>query len=161
MAGLFLSGAAALTAGVLKWGSRKAELEAYSLAASDYARQAAFTAAAQQRQAEYLFKTAAERTRDLYETYAQTAGSQKVASAAAGADASSGTVQQLLKSSRLNALLDQRRVQSSLDDSLYENSLAAAEKIYALNESAAEQRKAAKRRGSWWNVGRDIFSLLS
>ena len=35
MAGLFLSGAAALTAGVLKWGSRKAELEAYSLAASD------------------------------------------------------------------------------------------------------------------------------
>ena len=32
MAGLFLSGAAALTAGVLKWGSRKAELEAYSLA---------------------------------------------------------------------------------------------------------------------------------
>lgn len=36
MAGLFLSGAAALTAGVLKWGSRKAELEAYSLAASGY-----------------------------------------------------------------------------------------------------------------------------
>ena len=65
MAGLFLSGAAALTAGVLKWGSRKAELEAYSLAASDYARQAAFTAAAQQRQAEYLFKTAAERRREL------------------------------------------------------------------------------------------------
>ncbi len=161
MGGIWKAGGQVISSAASLLGDRKSEIDYYDALARDADRQARYTAAASERQATYLFKSAAEKGRELYENYRQTAGSQKTALAASGLTSSSATVQTILKNSRFNALLDQQALQESLQDALYENNVSAAERIYSLNETAAQYRRAAQNRGSWWKLGSNILSLFS
>ncbi len=153
--GSWVSGAASLL------GDRKNEVDYYDALARDADRQAQYTAAAAQRQATYLFKSAAERSRELYQNYRQTQGSQKTEMADSGLTGQSATVQTVLKNSRLQSLLDQEALKDSLQDALYENNLSAAERIYALTETASQYRSTAKNRGSLWKLGSHILDLFN
>ena len=161
MGGIFKAGGQIISSAASMLGDRKSEVDYYEDLARDADRQAQYTAAAAQRQSRYLFKSAAERGRELYENYRQTAGTQKTSLAASGLTSNSVTAQTLLKNSQFNALLDQEALQESLDDALYENDLAAAERIYNLTQTAAQYRTAAKNRGSFWKLGNNILSLFS
>ena len=153
--GEFVSSAASLL------GDRKSEMVYYNALARDADRQAQYASAAADRQATYLFKSAAERGRELYENYRQSAAEQKTALAASGLTSRSATVQNLMQSSQFNALMDQRSLRQSLQDSLYENKVSAAERIYALSQTASQYRSAAKNRGSFWKLGSNILSLFN
>ena len=153
--GEFVSSAASLL------GDRKSEMDYYNALARDADRQAQYASAADDRQATYLFKSAAERGRELYENYRQTAAEQKTALAASGLTSRSATVQNLMQSSQFNALMDQRSLRQSLQDSLYENKVSVAERIYALSQTASQYRSAAKNRGSFWKLGSNILSLFN
>ena len=161
MGGVFKAGSKIVSTAASLLGDRKSETDYYDSLARDADRQANYTAQAAQRQAAYLFKSAAERGQDLYENYRQTAGTQKAALAASGLTARSATVQTLLKNSRFQALMDQESLQESLHDALYENDLAAAERIYSLTQTASQYRSAAQNRSSWWKLGNNILSLFS
>lgn len=161
MGGVLKAGGKVVSTAASLLGDRKSEVDYYDSLARDADRQANYTAAAAQRQAEYLFKSASERSRELYANYRQTTGTQKASLAASGLTSSSATVQTLLKNSRFNALLDQEALQESLQDALYENDLAAAERIYSLTQTASQYRSAAQNRGSWWKLGNNILSLFS
>ena len=143
------------------FGNRKAEKDYYKALVQDANRQAEYVSAAGKRQAEYLFKSAAERNRELYENYRQTLGSQQTALASSGLNASSATVQTLLKNSRLNAQLDENVLNTTLTDSLRENELESSEKIRSLTETANQYKRAAKRSGSWWKWSKQLLSIFN
>lgn len=161
MGGLFQAGGRLVSSAASMLGDRKAETDYYDSLARDAERQAQYSAQAARRQATYLFKSAAERSKEMYENYRQTAGEQKTALAASGLTSRSATVQTLLKNSRFNALLDEETLQDSLHDALYENDAAAAERIYNLNETASQYRRASKNRGSFWKLGSNLLALFN
>ena len=161
MGGIFKAGGEFVSSAASMLGNRKSEMDYYEDLARDADRQAQYTAAAAQRQAQYLFKSAAERGQELYENYRQTVGTQKASLASSGLTSRSVTAQTILKNSRFNALLDQEALQESLADALYENDIAAAERIYNLTQTASQYRSAAKNRGSFWKLGNNILSLFS
>ena len=143
------------------FGNRKAEKDYYKALAQDANRQAEYVSAVGKRQAEYLFKSAAERNRELYENYRQTLGRQQTALASSGLNASSATVQTLLKNSRLNAQLDENALNDTLTDSLRENELENGEKIRSLTETANQYKRAAKRSGAWWKWSKQLLSIFN
>ena len=161
MGGILKTGGQVVSTAASLLGDRKSETDYYNSLAQDADRQANYTAQAARRQATYLFKSAAERGQELYDTYRQTAASQKTALAASGLTSRSATVQTMLKNSRFNALMDQESLQESLRDALYENDLAAAERIYSLTKTASQYRTAAQNRSSWWKLGNNILSLFN
>jgi hypothetical protein len=142
-------------------GGQKSEADYYNSLASDADYQASYTWQATQRQNNYLLKSAAERSREIYKNYRQTLSSQKTALAASGRVGNSATEQAILKNSRLQALLDEEAVRSSLQDSIAENNLSAAERVRGLAESAAQYRKVAKDRTSLWTMGSNWLTLLN
>lgn len=107
MGGIFETGGRLVSSAASLLGDRKAETDYYDSLARDADRQAQYAAEASRRQATYLFKSAAERNKEIYENYRQTAGEQKTALAASGLTSRSATVQTMLKNSRFNALLDE------------------------------------------------------
>ena len=143
------------------FGNRKAETDYYKALAQDAGQQAEYVSAAGKRQAEYLFKSSAERNRERYENYRQMLGSQQTALAAAGLNASSATVQTLLKNSRLNALLDESALNTALTDSLRENEMETREKVRSLNQTADQYKRASKRAGSWWKWSKQLLSIFN
>lgn len=160
--GGIISGAAEKTSSALQaFGGQKSGRDYYRALAADADYQAGFTAQAARRQASYLFKSAAERSRDVYAGYRQTAAAQKTALAAAGLSNNSDTVQRILKNTRLSALMDERTLQENLSDALYENDLSAAERIRALNASSAQYRRAAKNSLSGWSIGGTLLNWIS
>lgn len=160
--GGIVSGAAAKTSSALQaFGGQKSGRDYYRALAADADYQADYAARAAQRQASYLFKSAAERSRDVYAGYRQTAAAQKTSLAASGLSNNSDTVQRILKNTRLSALMDERTIQENLLDALYENDASAAERIRALNVSSAQYRRAAKNTLSGWSVGGTLLGWLS
>ena len=81
--------------------------------------------------------------------------------AASGLTNNSSTVQNILKNTRLGALLDQETLRANLNDALYENDKSAAERIRALNITAGQYRRMAKNSFSPWTVGGTWLSWLN
>lgn len=161
MGGIVSGAGGAMSSALAAFGSQKSGRDYYRALASDADYQAQYAAQAAQRQGTYLFKSAAERSRDLYAGYRQTAAAQKTALAAAGLSNNSATVQNILKNTRLSALLDEETLRSNLSDALYENDASAAQRIRALNTSAQQYRRAAKNSFSPWTAGGTILSWLN
>ncbi len=150
-----------VSSALMAFGGQKSGRDYYRSLASDADYQADYTARAARRQGTYLFKSAAERSRDLYAGYRQTAAAQKTALAASGLANNSATVQSILKNTRLSALLDERTVQENLRDALQENDLSALERIRGLNITANQYRRAAKNSFNAWTVGGNILDWLN
>ncbi len=108
--------------------------------------QAALVAAQAQAQNTYLLQSAAERTRGIYQNYAQTQAKNQTGFAAAGLGADSATVQYVLKNNRFQALLDERQEDLSLQNAVAQNNAQAAEQIRTLKELAAASRRASRKR---------------
>ena len=142
-------------------GGQKSEADYYNSLAADADYQAGYTRRANERQNRYLLKSAASRSKEIYETYRQTLASQKTALAAAGRGSASATEQAILKNSRLQALLDEEYVRSSFQDQLIENNLAAAERVRGLSITAEQYRKVAKEKTSLWTLGSNWLTMLS
>ncbi len=143
------------------FGSQKSGRDYYRGLASDADYQARAAADAARRQETYLLKSAAERSRDLYAGYRQTAAAQKTALAASGLTNNSSTVQHILKHTRLSALLDEETLRGNLNDALYENDAAASQRIRALNITADQYRRMAKNSFSPWTAGGTLLSWLN
>lgn len=133
----------------------------YRRLAADKEYQAAYAAVTAQRQDGYLLQSAREKIREIYQNYRQAAAEQRAGLAAAGLRRDSVTVQQLLKNSRFQALLDEQTVQNDLQTNMYENNLAAAEQIRALKNSAQEYRRSAHKSRSGWTLGISLMDLFS
>ncbi len=161
MGGIVSSAGGKISSALSAFGSQKSGRVYYRALASDADYQAQAAADAAQRQGTYLFKSAAERSRDLYAGYRQTVSAQKTAMAASGLTNNSSTVQNILKNTRLGALLDQETLRANLNDALYENDNSAAERIRALNITAGQYRRMAKNSFSPWTVGGTWLSWLN
>lgn len=133
----------------------------YRRVAEDKEYQAAYAAAAAQRENGYLLQSAREKAQGIYQNYRQTAAAQRAGLAAAGLRQDSATVQQLLKNSRFQALLDEQTIQNNLQVNLYENNLNVAEQIRALQDSAQEYRHKASKNRSGWRLGFSLLNLFS
>lgn len=161
MGGIVSSVGGAVSSALSAFGSQKSKRDYYRALAADADYQAQTTAEAAQRQGTYLFKSAAERSRDLYTEYRQTVAAQKTALAASGLVNNSSTVQNILKNTRLSTLLDEETLRSNLNDALYENDLSASQRIRALNTTAEQYRRSAKKSFSPWSVGGTLLSWLN
>ena len=142
-------------------GGQKSEADYYNSLAADADYQADYVWQATQRQNNYLLKSAAERSREIYKSYRQALASQKTALAASGRMGTSSTEQAIMKNTRLQALLDESTLRSSLQDSINENNLSAAERVRGLTQTAKEYRNAAKMRTSLWTLGSNWLTLLN
>lgn len=161
MGGIVSSAGAKVSSALAAFGSQKSGRDYYRTLASDADYQADAAQDAARRQGTYLFKSAAERSRDLYEGYRRTVAAQKTAMAASGLTNNSATVQNILKNTRLSALLDEETLRSGLNDALYENDAAAAGRIRALNVTAGQYRRMAKNSFSPWTVSGTLLSWLN
>lgn len=161
MGGIVSSAGGKVSSALSAFGGQKSGRDYYRALAADADYQAAYTRAAAERQGTYLLKSAAERSRDLYDRYRQVSAAQKTALAASGLTNDSATVQSILKNTRLSALMDEETLRSNLKDALFENDLSAAERIRALNATAGQYRRAAKNSFSPWTVGGNLLSWLN
>ena len=161
MGGIVSSAGGKISSALSAFGSQKSGRDYYRALAQDADYQAAYVQAAARRQGTYLLKSAAERSRDLYNEYRQTSAAQKTAFAASGLTNNSATVQHILKNTRLSALLDEETLRSNLQDALFENDASAAARIRALNVTASQYRRAAKDSFSPWTVGSNLLGWLN
>ena len=140
---------------------QKSTASYYRRLAADKEYQAAYEAAAAQRQNGYLLQSAHEKSQEIYQKYRQQAAAQRSGLAAAGLRADSSTVQYLLKNSRFQALLDEEDTKQDVQTRIYENNLAAAEKIRSLRDSAKDYRRTASKSRSGWKLGVSLLQALS
>lgn len=160
MGGITSAAGGKISSALMAFGGQKSGRDYYGALAADADYQAAYTADAANRRAAYLFKSAAERSRDVYAGYRQTLAAQKTALAASGVR-NSATVQSILKNTRLGALADERTVRENLHDALYENDAEAAARIRALGASASQYRRSAKNAFSAWTVSGTLLDFFN
>ena len=142
------------------FGEQKGQSAYYRTLAQDADRQTAYAQKAAQRQAIYLLKSASERSQELAASYRQMRSRQKTALAASGLTGDSTAMQQILKSSRLQAVFDQENLQESFLDAQAENEISAAERIRNLQETASQYRRTAASFSSGWKLGSNLLTLL-
>lgn len=128
--------------------------------AADAEYQAALAATQAAAQNTYLLTSAAEKSRSLYQSHLQTQAAQKAQLAASGVRQDSATVQYLLNNSRFQALLEERKLASELQASVYENNQQTAQYIQTLQDTALAKRKAANEGASGWTVRSVLHKVL-
>jgi len=104
-----------------------------------------------EKQNQYLLSSAAEKAHAVYQNYQQHLGAQKASLASAGLNAHSVTVQNLLKNSRLQALLNTRQIAQDMQEQIQDNTEQGALRVRKLRESARNYRS---------SQGSDYYSLL-
>ena len=124
--------------------------------AEDDVYQAALAATQNAAENTYLLSSAAEKARGLYQTQLQTQAAQQAQFAASGLRQDSATVQYLLKNSRFQSLLEERKLAGELQAAVYENNRQTEQYVQALQDSALAKRKAANK-GSF---GQTVSSLI-
>lgn len=143
-------------------GSDRSERKYYrsmAAAAEEQARQTELTA---QRNREYMTQNAAYQSRQLAQDYSSLVGQQKTALAASGIGHNSATAQLILKTSRLNAELDQEMLANNLERNLYENNLEASLQAQQYRTQAKQYERALRTRSSvWGKLGSAVSGLLS
>ena len=130
---------------------------AYEAAAEEAARQAEQTALAGWREKEYLFESAAEKTRRLYRQAQEQAAADAANFAADGLTPSSASVDTLLKQNRLQAQLEHARLQDAFQAQLGAQTQAVEEEVRALREQSVRYGALSKRKSTWSKLG-ETFS---
>ena len=125
-------------------GKNKSEREYYRAMAQAADKQAALQEAASKRQAEYIFRSAAQESTRLQQEYTAAQSAQKAAFAANGLG-QSATVQQIMQDSRWNLLTDQQTLRQNTADELYENNLSALLGVQAKRDEASQYRALSSR----------------
>ena len=108
-----------------------------------------------------LLRAAAQARRSAYETYRAQQAQQKTKFAAAGLDASSATVGQLLQSDAQQLWLEEEKLARGLSQSLTQTRQQTAEKIRGLQADAAAARSTARTRSNGWKFGSRLFSFFT
>lgn len=112
----------------------------YGRLAQEADAQAGEEAVRTEKQNQYLLSSAAEKAHTVYQNYQQRIGSQKASLASAGLNAHSVTVQNLLKNSRLQALLTTRQIEQDMQGDIQENTEQGALRVRKLKETARNYR---------------------
>ena len=133
---------------------------AYEAASAEAARQAEQTAAAGRQEAEYLFESAAEKTRRLYRQAQAQAAADTAGFAADGLTPASASVDTLLKQNRLQAQLEHARLQDALQMQLGAQTQAVEQEVRALREQSARYGALSKRKSTWSKLGETFFAWL-
>ncbi len=108
-----------------------------------------------------LLRTAAEKNRMRLKQYYQQISDRKASLAAAGLDANSATVRQLLQQHSLENSLAVQENQQELEDSLEANRQHAAQRIRQLQEKVQSGRQLYRQSRNGWKLGAKFFSFLS
>ncbi|WP_428075535.1 hypothetical protein [Candidatus Avelusimicrobium luingense] len=140
--------------------TQKQTESAYRNLAQQEEYQAALVAAQAQQQNGYLLQSAAEKARKNYRDFFQTQGTQNANFAVAGLDASSATVQYILKNSRFQALLDEQIIAEDLQTQVAQNNEQAVAQVRALKQAAYQNRKAANSGATSWSIGSALSKFL-
>lgn len=125
-------------------GQNKTQREYYRALAQTADKQAALQQAAAKRQAEYIFRSAAQESTRLQDEYTAALDAQQSARAANGL-ANSYTVQQIMQDSRWNLLTDQQTLRQNTADQLYETNLSALLGVQAKRDEASQYRTLSRR----------------
>lgn len=133
-----------ISTGVSMAGEKKSQREYYRALAAAADKQAAIEQAAAQRRAEYIFRSSADESKQLYADYTAAAARQKSAAASNGAG-NSYTMQQIMQNSRWNWLTDENNLRQNTADSLYENNLSALLGVQASRDESAQYRTLSSR----------------
>lgn len=140
--------------------TQKQTESAYRKLAQQEEYQAALVAAQAQQQNGYLLQSAAEKARKNYQEFFQTQGTRKANLAAVGLDASSATVQYILKNSRFQTLLDEQTLAGDLQTQSTRINEEAAAQIRALKQAAYQNRRAANSGATSWSINSAISKFL-
>lgn len=144
MGGAVNLGGALVTGALSVAGKNKSEREYYRAMAQAADKQAALQEAVSKRQAEYIFRSAAQESTRLQQEYTAAQSVQKAAFAANGLG-QSATVQQIMQDSRWNLLTDQQTLRQNTADELYENNLSALLGVQAKRDEASQYRALSSR----------------
>jgi len=113
------------------------------------------TAAAQ---ADYLFESAAEKTRRLYEQALQQASSSQASFAAKGLTPSSATLDTLLRQNRLQTQLNHAYLQDALQSELSTQAQNLAGELRALGEQGRRYEGLSRRKSTLAKLGQAFLS---
>lgn len=105
----------------------------------------------------YLLKSAAERSREIYQKYRQQVAAEQTALAQAGLRSNSVTAQQLMKNARLAALSKSAEVQQEQETILNQKRQEAARREEELKRAEENNRKTARKMRSPWHFMADLF----
>ena len=161
MGGVLEIGGKGLASSLNVWKQQKSTEAYYRRLAASQDAQALAVEEDAQRQNGYLLQSAREKAQAVYNNYRQTVANQQVRFAQVGLHSDSATVQQMLKNSRFQALLDAQGIQENLQTNVLENNLAAAQQVRALKESAQAYRRAARKGMPGWKWGTSLLGLFS
>lgn len=141
--------------------TQKDAVDYYNTLVQDVHAQQALLLNTAARRAEYLFKSSAERNREVYQDYLLTAGQQRAAYGASGVGGSSATAQLLLKNSRLQEIINEQNLLASQQAQQAENDLALAQQLQQLNVAAKQYRQQIRPSFSFWKIGSGLFNLFT
>ncbi len=137
--------------------SRRKRANQYDDVATSARQQAAQNQERLQEEETYLLKSAAERSREIYQKYRQQLAAQQTVLAQAGLRSNSVTAQQLLKNARLAALAKEDALQQEQTAALNQKRQEAAQREIELKRAEQEAKKAARKARSPWRVVTDWF----
>ncbi|MCQ2410622.1 MAG: hypothetical protein MJ053_03805 [Elusimicrobiaceae bacterium] len=161
MGGVIENGGKGISSSLQALRKQNSSAAGYRQAANEQEYQAALAAAEAERKNGYLLQSAGEKMREVYNNYRQTNATQRTQWASSGLRSNSATVQQVLQNNRFQALMEGENIQHALQNSVYENNIAAAEKIRVLQNTAQAYRQAAHKNSSAWKLGTSLLTYLT
>jgi len=162
LAGVLVSNGKVISTAASMLGYDKAEDKYYRSMAAMAEAQAAEIENVARRNSAYIFQQAAYQNSQLGREYSQLVSQQKALLAGNGLSSQSETARRILKSSRLNAQLDQELLEQNMQREIYENDTQAAFEA-AQYRMRADQYKSARRssrRMNWWNRATSVLTNL-
>ena len=112
-------------------------------------------------QEQNLLRSAAEQRRKQYQKYRAQQQAQQAAFAAAGLDAQSASVRQLLQNQQMQESLGEQTSAEEFQQSLEETRRKTAEQIRTLQSKVQAAREDYRQTKNGWKLGSKFFSFFS
>jgi DNA anti-recombination protein RmuC len=161
MGGIVTVGGVAAASGIRAIEQRHAARKTYRTLAQQADKQAKALQAQAQEEQKSLLQTQAQERRERYEQYRAQQSTQNAAFAAAGLDASSASVGQLVQNQALQEQLAGLSEDEKFAQQLEQSRQKTAEQIRALQDNVQRARQNYKKAKDKWTLGSKLTSFFS
>jgi hypothetical protein len=110
---------------------------------------------------DYIFRSAAEKNRALYQAVREQIAAQQTSLAKRGITQDSATAQLLEEKTKLKSALQQEKTAKETADVLSKKNKEEQDLLAAQRKKILAQRKAANQKSKLWKIGKQLFSWLS
>lgn len=161
MGGIVATGGPKIASALSEIAQQKSARKSYRSLIHEADKQAKALVLQREEEEENLLRSAAEKRREQYQQYQKQQQAQQAAFAAAGLDAQSASVRQLLQNQQLQENLAQRTNTEDLNQEMEQTRRKTAEQIRALQTKVQAARENYRQAKNGWKLGSKFVSFFS